>query len=449
MRPGGLVEVALVEGDDAPEPPAPRRRRRSPTARRRALAGLAATALTAVVLADAHAAGTLAARSRDAVALSTSLAAPPEVAWQVDAGTVVGANRDVVVVTDPAGTALTAVSTGDGATQWSRPLPVGNGWCTLRGADVVCVGTDPATATRSLITTLDPRSGAALRSLGWPGALALTTWAGDDLVLVGSDDAGRMVARRWSPATGATLWTYRSAPDVVGPVPTRWVLGTGWIRVTSSSRAAVSVATGLGMPVDSPGSGPLDDPVTVRTADGVLVQTTAPDGSGLVRAIAGDVEHEVVGTLEPVGAGDRTARSLGLVVDGGTLARVDAAGRAHWRLLTPIWTSVAPHPVLAVDGVLAVSEGDTLLAIDALDGTTLWGAPTGVPAAASAVTDGRLIAHVERSATALALVARAPRTGTVAWRYPLPEASVARLTLAPDGTILVATGSSLLALRDT
>ena len=135
------------------------------------------------------------------------------------------------------------------------------------------------------------------------------------------------------------------------------------------------------------------------------------------------------------------------MVSDGTLARVDGSGRAHWRLLTATWTSVAPYPVLAVDGVLAVSEGDTLLTIDALDGRTLWSAPTGVPAAASAVSDGRLLAHVERSATGLALVARVPRTGAVVWRDPLPDASVARLSLAPDGTVLVATGSDLIALR--
>lgn len=446
MRPDDLVEVALVEGDDAPGPHV-RRRRRPSAARRRVLAAGAAAALAAVVLTDAHAAAGVAARTRDAVALSTSLAGPPAVVWQVAAGAVAGATRDVVVFTDPDGTHVTAVGLDDGATRWSRPIPVHQGGCSVHDDVVVCLGTTPGAATTSSVVVLDPRSGAELHSLEWPGAYALTTWVGADLVLVGSDDAGRMVARRWSPTGGAAVWAYRSSPDVVGPVPTAWELGTGWARVSSRSRAAVSLATGRPVPVDAPGQGPLEDPATVRTGAGVLVQATASDGADVVLAVARGVEHQVDGTLVPVPAGDATARGLALVSSDGTLARVDASGRAHWRLLTATWASVAPYPVLAVDGVLVVTRGDTLLTIDALDGRTLWSAPTGVPAAASAVTDGMLVAHVERSATGLALVARLPRTGTVAWRDPLPDASVARLTLAPDGTVLVATGSDLLALR--
>ncbi|MCB2177110.1 MAG: PQQ-like beta-propeller repeat protein [Actinomycetales bacterium] len=446
MRPDGLVEVALVEGDDAPGPRAGRRRR-SPARRRRVAAAVAAAALAAVVLVDAHAAATVAARTRDAVALSTSLAVPPAVVWQVAAGTVAGTVDDVVVLTDPDGTHVTAVGLDDGATRWSHPIPVDQGGCSVHSGVVVCLGTTPGDATTSSVVSLDPRSGAELHSLLWPGAYALTTRVGDDLVLVGSDDAGRMVAARWSPTSGATVWAYRSAADVVGPVPTAWELGTGWARVSSRSRAAVSLATGRAVPVDAPGQGPLEDPTTVRTGAGVLVQTTAPAGSDLVLAVSRGVEHEVTGTLVPVPAGDRTARGLALVGSDGTLARVDDSGRAHWRLLTATWASVAPYPVLAVDGVLAVSQGDTLLTIDALDGRTLWSAPTGVPAAASAVSDGTLLAHVERSAAGLALVARLPRTGTVVWRDPLPDASVARLALAPDGTVLVTTGSDLLALR--
>lgn len=445
MRRDGLVEVALVEGDGAPDPRAEPRR---PSAgRRRVAAAAAATALAVAVLVEAHTTAGTAARLRDAVALSTSLAAPPVIAWRVPAGTLAGTTDDVVVVTDPGGTHVTAVDLGDGATRWSRSLPVDRGGCSVRGADVVCLGATPGGATTSSVVVLDARTGAERHSLLWPGAYSPTTWVGTDLVLVGSDDRGRMVARRWSPIDGATVWAYESAADVVGPVPTAWELGTGWVRVSSRSRAAVSLSTGRAVPVDAPGQGPLEDPATVRTGTGRLVQTTAPQGSDLVRAIAGDAEQEVPGTLVPVPAGDRTARGLALVRSDGTLARVDATGRAHWRLLTATWASVAPYPVLAVDGVLVVSQGDTLLAIDAFDGRTLWSAPTGVPAAASAVSDGTVVAHVERSAGGLALVGRRPRTGVEVWRDPLPDAPVARLTLAADGTVLVATGSDLLALR--
>jgi outer membrane protein assembly factor BamB len=103
--------------------------------------------------------------------------------------------------------------------------------------------------------------------------------------------------------------------------------------------------------------------------------------------------------------------------------------------------------VLAVDGVLAISEGDTLMVIDASTGATLWTAPTGVTAAANAVSDGRLIAHVEHDQHGAALVARELRSGRVVWREPLPDGPVARLGLLTDGTVTVATGTTLVALR--
>ena len=103
--------------------------------------------------------------------------------------------------------------------------------------------------------------------------------------------------------------------------------------------------------------------------------------------------------------------------------------------------------MLAVAGTLVISEGDTLMVIDARTGASLWTAPTGVTTTATAVSDGRLIAHVVHDQRGVALVARAPRTGRVVWRETLPYGPSAILGLLADGTVTVASGTTLVAMR--
>jgi outer membrane protein assembly factor BamB len=458
MGRGELVDVALEESGDAPTRGRAARRTR-PARRRdrqRTIALLLATALAAVVVAGGHSRAAVAARIAGAVALSVPLTVPLTPVWQARAGTVVGPVGGALLVLDPAGRDLISLDAADGRTLWSRPVPVGLGSCSLDDALaatlVVCTGT--GTGLSSLVVTLDPSTGAELHRLTWPGAIAVSTIVDGDVVLVGSDDDGRVVARRWRPDTGTEVWTYRSEPDVVAPMATRWELGTGWVRVTSRSQVAVDLATGTAVPPDAPGSAapglgapipgsgaPIEaGPVTAR-------QVSASDGSDEVRLTTTVGTVVVPGRLAPVPAGDATARDLALVSADGALAGLAPDGTESWRVTPPTWATGGAFPVLAADGVLVVSEGDTLMVVDARTGATLWTAPTGVTAAASAVSDGRLIAHVEHDQRGAALVAREPRSGRLVWREPLPDGPVARLGLLTDGTVTVATGATLVALR--
>ncbi|MDO8121078.1 PQQ-binding-like beta-propeller repeat protein [Isoptericola sp. b490] len=435
MGRGDLVEVALVEDGDRTREGRPRRGHR-------AVGALVVLLLVGVLLVDGHRAADLAARTAGAVGLNGSLATAPAVAWRAAAGAVLGTSGDLVVLTDPGRTRLRALTAADGAVRWDDPLPMPLASCDLIGSPalVVCSGAATGQGRGTEVVVLATATGKQLRTLRWPGTAAISTWVGDDLVLVGSDDQGAMIARRWSPGDGRTVWSFRSRADVVGPVPTVWDHGTGWARVTSRGRAAVSLATGEAVSPDAPGEAL---PPAARVVGG-WVPAVAPDGADVARSLAG---AEVPGRLVAVPATDSTGLDLPLVASDGTLARLGPDARARWRLLTPAWTSVAPAPVLAVDGTLVVAVGDTLLAVDAADGRTLWRAVIGVPGAHAAATDGLVVAHLERALHGLDLVARRPGSGAVVWREHVVDAPSGRLF--PGRTLLLATGDQLLALRTT
>ena len=317
MGRGDLVDVALDEPGDEPERGlAARRVRRHP---QRAMALVLAAGLAGVVVADGHAQGAFAARVAGAVALSVPLDAPLTTVWKASAGSVVGTVAGAVLVFDPTGRHLMSLDAADGRTRWSRPVPVGLGSCEVDDPAtlLVCTGTDGGSS--SAAVSLDPSTGAELHRLEWPGAIAVSTIVDGDVVLVGSDGDGRVIARRWRPATGTDVWSYASEPDVVAPMATRWELGTGWVRVTSRGQVAVDLASGTSVPADAPGSGA--QPAAVPgTGTPAVQQVSAVDGADEVRLTTSAGTVVVPGRLARVPAGDATARSLVLVSTGRALS---------------------------------------------------------------------------------------------------------------------------------
>ncbi|MCV2394924.1 PQQ-like beta-propeller repeat protein [Actinotalea sp. M2MS4P-6] len=359
-------------------------------------AAVLAVLLAGVSVAAGRQVATTAARLSGAVALTGSLAAPWSTRWSADATSVLGATGAVLVTVDPDDT-LRGLRTADGTELWSVPVPVGQGSCLLAGRTPVCSSVSAAGQTS--VIALDPVSGAVLQRLDWATAAVLDLPVEDDVVLVGSGDEGRVAAVRWSPATGATVWTFASAPDVVWPQQTTWETGTDRVRVTSHGQVTFSLVSGADL-----GAAPVD------------------------------VDRSVT-----VPAGDALAARLRLRVDAADLERLEPDGAVSWAYRFTASGGTPAVPLLTVDGVLVCGVGATLVGLDAADGTELWTLPSGLTQGASAVTDGWSVATTLGDGSRAALVSMDPRTGQVRWRVGLGETPVARLVVLPDGSVLVAT----------
>ncbi|MDO8106548.1 PQQ-binding-like beta-propeller repeat protein [Isoptericola sp. b441] len=436
MTRGELVEVTLVEGDGRRLSRHARRRARS---RRRPLGAVLVVLLAVLVLSGGRAEALLAARLRDAVGLSTGLGAPPAVAWRARVDDVLGTVGGAVLVSERRVAQVAALDLADGTVRWRTGLPVDPGWCWLAVAEPVPVLLCARAGSGTLVWPLDPATGRVRESLVWPGSVSLVTPLDEDLVLAGNDAQGHAAARRWSPVTGVTRWSYRSSAR--SAVPPTWDAGDGWILLRGQD---LVLSTGSGEPV--PGTG-VGSGRSVALGGSTAVQSWTTDGRPMVVVVGGDdARHtQVAGALAPIEHGDGTARGVALVASGTTLTRLGPDGSARWRVTGR--PGAPAQPVLACDGVLVVSEGDEVVAVRARDGAELWRVATGLTQSASAVTDGRLVAVAQRDAGGTALVAHEPTNGRTVWRLALPDSPTARMTLAPDGTIVVPTVVDLVVLR--
>ncbi|HMO11975.1 MAG TPA: PQQ-binding-like beta-propeller repeat protein, partial [Actinotalea sp.] len=215
-RPGGdLVPVLLDDEPDDPHASAPRDRRLAPVALA-LLAGL----LVADVAVQAADAGRDGRRFTEAVSLSGSLVDPLEVAWREPARSVLGVADSLVLIGQrTGGEHVVGVDAATGEVRWRAPLRIDPGWCTFAAQtpEPVLVLVCARGVQSTLVTVLEPEDGGTVASRIWPGTLAVLRAVDGDLVLAGSDGAGRMVAERWSPHDDQVAWQFGSERGVVTP----------------------------------------------------------------------------------------------------------------------------------------------------------------------------------------------------------------------------------------
>lgn len=168
-------------------------------------------------------------------------AAPPDdsppwlVPWQT-AGRFLGSVGEVVLVTGSDGTGIQALDASDGELLWGPSVP---------GADCALVTGPAALCTRSryssggpVATALDLAGGVLGTFVPTGSVLALWSVA-DDVVVLGRD-TGHLLATRWRPATGTTVWQYRSSDPVVAPAGYPfWAEVVGDQIVVGGTRAVV------------------------------------------------------------------------------------------------------------------------------------------------------------------------------------------------------------------
>lgn len=132
--------------------------------------------------------------------------------WRA-ANRVLGAVDDLVLLTGDDGTGVQARTASDGAVRWG-PEAAGTDCAVLDGPAILCTATTYA-AGGPFATALD-LDGRLLGSFV-PSGSVIALWVVDaDLVVLGRD-AGHLLATRWSPGSGATVWRYRSTDPVVAP----------------------------------------------------------------------------------------------------------------------------------------------------------------------------------------------------------------------------------------
>ncbi|NTW39245.1 MAG: PQQ-binding-like beta-propeller repeat protein [Cellulomonadaceae bacterium] len=482
---GDLVEVELVEDDlDVPvrEPAGwlPERwvvwlagRGGRGSLLVRAASCVAVVGLT-VAVAQGGAAAADSARLAAVPGLAASLDAPLHEAWTADVRAVLGVAGDRIFTQD-GGTGLVALRESDGEVLWKADTR--GGFCALQTGDpeldgwqfigrpapatadvsVVCQGTvatladdGAAGATSTQVDVYDAATGAVTASATLVGGDQSVMITGPDVVVVGTDAEHRVAVTRWSWREGRTLWEYRSAAPVTalasdeGPALR---MSPDLLEFASEPPLAIDLSTGTEVDPESPGIANEWHLQGPELADGATVSTVVADGGARYEVVEADgsVRFGGDGYVFPLVVHD-PADGVFVVLDNATsgLIGVDArTGAERWRL-----GSSTGMPVAVVDGTLLVSNGLALLAVDAQHGTELWRRVgqvteyTGNP-----VTDGRSWLALETTAEGPWLVALGVRDGSERWRVAAPEGALALAGVSPDGTVLVQTTSSIVALR--
>jgi outer membrane protein assembly factor BamB len=117
-----------------------------------------------------------------------------------------------------------------------------------------------------------------------------------------------------------------------------------------------------------------------------------------------------------------------------------------------LWTAeVGVGQLVALSGLVITHDVIAITALDAGTGRARWVAETGVPGDESTsgwgmVTDGRHVLTLDRPGDDWALVARDVQTGQTRWTAP-PPVTGGRLSQLPDGTVLLAGPTEVVALR--
>ena len=410
--------------------------------------------------------------------LSVPLDRPLHEAWRFGGAFPLGWVDGDLVVSGATGangssvSGLTRIDTATGAVRWSVPTM---GWCTTLGtavasaqaaatlpqlddANLVCpLGTeagdglsvDPSTT----LAAIDLADGAAGPGPNLAGVLLAVDAVDGDVVSATTTQDGRLLAVRWSPDTGRTIWRYASAEgvlDYTGGYGLSW--GTGTLDVAVDDQVlSLDLATGREVEAGADPATPVGETppeIELSLADGSVVR--GGGGTSVFRRTSAD------GAALPAWPG----RPLAVGVDDGSLAGIAFAGTEDTRVGAvdvgsgkTRWYASGVSVVAVMQGRVIVLGQDSLSALDGASGETLWRAPVlGGGYGGVAVTDGRSAGYVTMAGTGLDglidVVLRSVdlRSGRERARTVLRDGWL--VGTAPDGTIMFGTSEGdLLGLR--
>ncbi|WP_250444213.1 PQQ-binding-like beta-propeller repeat protein [Actinotalea sp. C106] len=446
------VEVLLDAGGEeaalSPDAPA------SPTARRRRWISAGAVAALALAVAVVNVVDVRRTEARlDALrelpGVHAGFDEPLREVWQAQ-GRVVTETAESFVLLDEATGRLSALDPRSGAERWYDEGP-GEPWrtdCTPTwdGSEpaLVCMrfvrpgdpGADggpradgDAKAVR--LVALDLETGETLQEAVLDGERIVLQPVEEDVVVATGTEEGYLEARRWRPATGELVWSYRSESTVLGPAASsvRSVSSDAeHLEIRGSRTVTISMETGEEVEArewGGAGAGPRGT-YEVPLPGGRTYLWPAPasqDGSGpegVVTDADGEELYSVPGTVDASSVDDGSAAEVLLVhaVEDGSLLGLDlATGEQLWEAAGSRWAVVRFDGRVVTSGIGADGR-EVTGAIDLRTGEVLWE----VAAAASTVTDGRRVLAVTPGGgprvTALSVV-----DGSEAWSIPLPPGS--------------------------
>ncbi len=482
-----MVEV-LLEEDDPPEhvdllrgPSLPRRLGarwstrpgglRSGAARLGAVVG--ALGLVAVVAQQgsvAAAEGALSARLAATAGLSVPLDEPLREVWHLEDSWPQGRlDGDLLVMEQSAGR-MVRLDPSTGEVRWSATV---SGWCTpleengggafpdgliprLTGERLVCEGMDPTVADgwASRVVLLSVADGAVQTGPALDGAPLGTTLVEGDVVLSAQTADGRLLAQRWSPESGQTVWSHRGTEPVVDPAAGYGIAwGPGYLQIDGSRTLLLDLASGR--EIATPDEATSDDTAfditgeVVTLADGSLVGGSVSEGTGLSWTAAdGTARPDFPGWPVVPGSDDGSGGAVAFAsLADGMLAAVDLdAQEVRWTAQASEGWGISAV-VAVLDGRVLLARGGSVAVADVATGEELWSRERSTDQwGAAAVTDGRALAYVERPVQdgtgltgPMVLTAVDLATGEVVARTPLGSGSAALLGCTPDGTVLVMT----------
>ena len=489
QRGDGLVEVVLVEddldvNDGVERVPGPWIGRRigtwwspGPARLRSGAARLGATIAAVTCIAVVVQQGTLAAEEAVLAGLpgrSVSLAEPLHEVWHLDetspfgwvgSDLIAGANSRTTQRIDPTtGAVRWSASTGGGcqlleSVGWGD-FP-GGSLQRLDGVRLVCSmsGTDlrdPADRTDGIVV-LDTADGTTMPGPRIEGTILGLVPFGGDVVIVTANAEGRVLAERWSPDSGQTVWRYAGTERVVDQGNSYAMLsGSGSLWVESTPGLLLDLETGrersatedsLGARVEqlyTVSQSTLADGSTVHGSIGETwtFDRTSADGTALPPLPGWPLE---VGVDDGSGAG-----SVLVFTQDSTMEAVDlGTGDVRWTVPGYVIAVVA-----VVGGlVVTLTDGGEISAHDLATGAEVWTAPVSQEQYfGSPVTDGRTVGYLtlldpDAAPAGSRLVLRVVdlQTGVERGQTPIAGYSATLIGTASDGTVLVATPEGRLA----
>ena len=441
--------------------------------RSRSIAVVAALGLGFVVVQQAVVA---AGEAADATLLgrSVSLARPLDEAWHLKDARAIGWVGDDLLVTGYDGGGTRRIDPRTGLERWSVKT---TGMCVvlgdqvwsaastvglqrLDGVPIVCFGpadNGDTTGQTGPLVVIDSADGRVGPGPSVDGDVIMVFPTGRDVVVASATTDGRLLAERWSPSSGETVWNYASAVGVLDLGSREMTIGADLLHVEGRESVDVDLATGRAPETDG------DESYSVvigdQGSDGATV-VTLPDGSTVTSSL--DSSLTFVHTASdgtalpslpgwPTGGGVDDGSAPGTVMlrgqDGSVIAADLTTGRTQW--------SISGTQVVAtIDGRVAVLGVDALTVLDIGTGKAVWSVPLSADNIGGvAVSDGQWLGFIappdggsasDGRGWALCVVDMV--SGDERWRLRLDTDREAAWLVgtATDGTVVVETTSGRL-----